>query len=126
MRLFLFYKYSFIAIVLAFFIPLSSNAYSILTHEAIIDASWEKSIQPLLKRKFPQSTDADLKLAHSYAYGGSLMTDIGYSPYGSTYFTNLIHYVRTGDFVENLIGEAQNINEYAYALGALCHYMADV
>jgi hypothetical protein len=125
MRLPLF-KYLLIVLIIAFFIPLSSNAYSILTHEAIIDASWEKSLQPLLKKKFPQATDADLKLAHSYAYGGSLMTDIGYSPYGSTYFTNLIHYVRSGDFVENLLSEAQNINEYAYALGALCHYMADV
>jgi hypothetical protein len=106
-------------------IPLSSKAYSILTHEAIIDASWVKYLQPLLKKKYPNATEADLKLAHSYAYGGSLMTDVGYSPYGSTYFTDLIHYVRTGDFVENLLSEAQNINEYAYALGALGHYMAD-
>lgn len=112
-------------LITALFIPLSSSAYSILTHEAIIDVSWKKSIQPLLKKKFPNATDADLKLAHSYAYGGSLMTDVGYSPYGSTYFTNLIHYVRTGEFVENLLSESQNINEYAYALGALGHYMAD-
>lgn len=107
------------------FIPLSSNAYSVLTHEALIDASWDKSILPLLKKKFPQATAADFKLAHSYAYGGSLMSDIGYSPFGSTYFTNLIHYVRTGDFVENLLSEAQNLNEYAFALGSLCHYMGD-
>jgi len=112
-------------IIAALFIPVSAKAYSILTHEAIIDASWEKSIQPLLKKKFPQASDADLKLAHSYAYGGSLMSDIGYSPFGSTYFTNLIHYVRSGDFVDNLLSEAQNLNEYAFALGALCHYMAD-
>ena len=114
-----------LCVVALLFIPASSNAYSILTHEALIDASWEKSIQPLLKKKFPNATEADLKIAHSYAYGGSLMTDIGYSPYGSVYFTNLIHYVRTGDFVENLLSEAQNLNEYAYAIGALCHYMAD-
>jgi len=107
------------------FVPSNLKAYSILTHEAIIDVSWEKYIKPLLKKKYPQTTDAELKIAHSYAYGGSLMTDIGYSPYGSTYFTNLIHYVRTGDFVENLLSEAQNVNEYAYAVGALCHYMAD-
>jgi len=119
------YKFLWILLIIALFKPLSSKAYSILTHEAIIDASWDKYFKPLLKKKFPNATDADLKLAHSYAYGGSLMTDIGYSPYGSTYFTNLIHYVRTGDFVENLLSEAQNINEYAYALGALCHYMAD-
>ncbi len=112
-------------LLLALFLPATSGAYSILTHEAIIDASWEKYLQPLLKKKFPKANDADLKMAHSYAYGGTLMTDIGYSPYGSVYFTNLIHYVRTGDFVENLLSESQNINEYAYALGALCHYMAD-
>jgi len=117
--------YIWILLIIALFVPLSSNAYSILTHEALIDASWDKSILPLLKKKFPKSTDADLKLAHSYAYGGSLMTDIGYSPYGSSYFTNLMHYVRTGDFVENLLSEAQNLNEYAFALGSLCHYMGD-
>jgi hypothetical protein len=118
-------KYLRICMLLILFFPLSSSAYSILTHEAVIDASWEKSIKPLLKKKFPQATEADLKLAHSYAYGGSLMSDIGYSPFGSTYFTNLIHYVRTGDFVSNLLTEAQNINEYAFALGSLCHYIAD-
>jgi hypothetical protein len=111
--------------VLLLFIPSTTKAYSILTHEALIDASWVKSIQPLLIEKFPGATEADLKLAHSYAYGGSLMSDIGYSPFGSTYFTNLIHYVRSGDFVENLISEAQNLNEYAFALGSLCHYMGD-
>ena len=117
--------YGIVLLMIALAVPLSSNAYSILTHEAIIDASWKKSILPLLKKKYPLATDADLKLAHSYAYGGSLMTDIGYSPYGSTYFTDLIHYVRTGDFVENLLSEAENLNEYAYAIGALCHYMSD-
>jgi hypothetical protein len=108
-----------------FFTPLTTKAYSILTHEAIIDASWEKSVKPLLKKRFPKATDADLIVAHSYAYGGSLMSDIGYSPFGSTYFTNLIHYVRSGDFVNNLITESQNLNEFAFALGSLCHYMAD-
>ncbi len=118
-------KYPLLILLIVCLAPLRVKAYSVLTHEAIIDASWEKSIKPLLRKRFPGSTDADLTLAHSYAYGGSLMTDIGYSPYGSIYFTDLIHYVRSGDFVNNLISESQNINEYAYALGALCHYMAD-
>src|SRR6187402_1453477 len=125
MKPIVFRRFLFVLFIAVLFIPLTSKAYSILTHEAIIDASWEKSLKPLLKKKFPNATNEDLKLAHSYAYGGTLMTDIGYSPFGSSYFTNLIHYVRSGDFVENLIDEAQNINEYAYALGALCHYMAD-
>jgi hypothetical protein len=114
-----------ILLLLICLIPSRSKAYSVLTHEAIIDASWQKSLIPLLKKRFPNATEADLVIAHSYAYGGSLMTDIGYSPYGSLYFTDLIHYVRSGDFVNNLISEAENLNEYAYALGALCHYMAD-
>ena len=62
MKLPLFCKHLLIALTIALFIPLSTSAYSILTHEAIIDASWEKSIQPLLKRKFPQATEADLKV----------------------------------------------------------------
>ncbi len=121
----LYYSIYLVVFALVFFIPQRSNAYSILTHEAIIDVSWDKSLKPLLKKKFPQSTEEDLKVARSYAYGGTLMTDVGYSPFGSLHFTNLVHYVRTGDFVENLLNEAQNVNEYAYALGALCHYMAD-
>ncbi|MDF2434354.1 MAG: hypothetical protein JWP44_3985 [Mucilaginibacter sp.] len=105
--------------------PLSSKAYSVLTHEALIDASWDKAIKPLLKAKFPNATDEDLKNAHAYAYGGCLIADMGYFPFGSTYFTNLAHYVRSGDFVEALISESQNLNEYAFALGSLCHYMGD-
>jgi len=126
MKLTVLTKYLWMLLLAAsLFIPLSSKAYSVLTHEAIIDVSWEKYLKPLLKTKYPNVTEADLLLAHSYAYGGSLMTDVGYSPFGSSYFTNLLHYVRTGDFVMNLLSEAQNVNEYAYALGALCHYMAD-
>lgn len=96
-----------------------------LTHEAVVDASWEKAIKPLLREKYPMATDSELRVAHSYAYGGCMLADMGYFPFGSKYFTNLAHYVRTGDFVMNLIAEAQNLNEYAFALGGLCHYMAD-
>ncbi|MBV8391041.1 MAG: zinc dependent phospholipase C family protein [Mucilaginibacter sp.] len=92
---------------------------------AIIDASWKKSIVPLLKEKYPNATDEELRIAHSYAYGGSLMPDMGYFPFGSVYFTNLVHYVRTGDFMTNLVAQSQNINEYAFALGAISHYLCD-
>ena len=101
------------------------QAYSVLTHEALIDASWDKFIKPLLKSKYPDATDAQLKEAHAYAYGGSLLADMGYYPFGSTYFTNLAHYVRSGHFVQNLLDEAQNVDEYAFAVGSLCHYFAD-
>ena len=103
----------------------SSRAYSILTHEAIIDASWEKSILPLLKNKYPQATAQQLKEAHAYAYGGAITPDMGYFPFGSRLFTDLVHYVRSGDFVNAMLDEAHDVNEYAFALGFLCHYMAD-
>jgi hypothetical protein len=105
--------------------PISSKAYSVLTHEAIIDANWEKSIQPLLKAKYPGATDDQLKQARAYAYGGAVAPDMGYFPFGSIFFTNLVHYVRSGDFVNALLTEATDLNEYAFALGALCHYYAD-
>ncbi len=119
-------RYLVLPVVFALlFSPLSTKAYSVLTHEALIDASWEKSILPLLKYKYPQATDEDLKKAHAYAYGGCLIADMGYFPFGSVYFTNLSHYVRSGDFVEALISEAQDLDEYAFAVGALCHYLGD-
>ena len=105
--------------------PYNAKAYAILAHEAIVDAAWEKEITPLLKRRFPATPDSVLKTAHSYAYGGSMVADMGYLPGGSTYFSDLLHYVRSGDFVNNLINQAQNVNELAFALGALSHYRAD-
>ncbi|QJD94607.1 zinc dependent phospholipase C family protein [Mucilaginibacter robiniae] len=105
--------------------PLSSRAFSILTHEAIIDAEWDNVLKPMLKQKYPDATDEDIRKAHSYAYGGSLVADIGYIPGGDAYFTDLLHYVRTGDFITNVLHEAQNLNEYAFALGTLSHYVAD-
>jgi Zinc dependent phospholipase C len=99
--------------------------YSVLTHEAIIDANWNSVLVPLLKQKYPAATDEELKNAHAFAYGGCVMPDLGYYPFGSRLFTNLVHYVRSGDFIENLFKEASNINEYAFAIGTLCHYYAD-
>ncbi len=119
------FRYFILFLIFALFSPISTKAYSVLTHEALIDASWEKSILPLLKYKYPQATDEDLKKAHAYAYGGCLIADMGYFPFGSEYFTDLSHYVRSGDFVEALISEAQNLDEYAFAIGSLCHYLGD-
>ena len=50
---------------------------------------------------------------------------MGYYPFGNKYFSDLVHYVRSGDFVENLVEESSDLNEYAFALGALAHYAAD-
>ncbi|QKJ28984.1 zinc dependent phospholipase C family protein [Mucilaginibacter mali] len=109
--------------ILTFAAP--SFSFSILAHEAIIDAEWLGHIRPLLLKKYPGSTDAELDKAHAFAYGGSLVADMGYMPSGCPYFTNLLHYVRSGDMVMALINESQNVNEYAFALGAMSHYMAD-
>jgi len=103
----------------------TSFAYSILTHEALIDVNWEKVLLPLLKQKYPGSTADQLKEAHAYAYGGAVAPDMGYFPRGSKLFTNLVHYVRSGDFVMALLQDAENLDEYAFALGVLCHYQAD-
>jgi hypothetical protein len=105
--------------------PRLSLAYSVLTHEAIVDVEWDKTIKPLLLEKFPGTSADQLKEAHAYAYGGSITPDMGYYPFGSKLFTELVHYVRTGDFVNNMLLEANDLNEYAFALGVLCHYNAD-
>jgi hypothetical protein len=66
-----------------------------------------------------------VKDARAYAYGGSLIQDLGYYPFGSRFFSNLVHYVRSGDFIEALIRESRSVNDYAFALGALAHYASD-
>ena len=106
-------------------LPPLSRAYSLLTHEQIIDILWKDEIAPVLLKRFPNATEEDLRKAHAYAYGGCLVQDMGYYPLGNKFFSDLTHYVRSGDFVENLIAESTNLFEYAYALGALAHYCAD-
>lgn len=110
---------------LLFLASIQAKAYSILAHEAIIDASWKLSLLPQIQKKYPNLTGPEIKMAHSFAYGGAMVADMGYMPFGNAFFTDLLHYVRSGDFVEALIRDAQNVNEYAFALGALSHYMAD-
>jgi hypothetical protein len=103
----------------------SSIGYSVLTHEEIIDLLWEDHIKKLLLKRFPNATNDQLREAHACAYGGSVIQDMGYYPFGSKEFSNLVHYVRSGDFVIALLRDAADINEYAFALGALSHYVAD-
>jgi len=102
-----------------------SHGYTVLTHEAIVDSLWDKSVRPLLLARFPEATAEQLEQAHAYAYGGCIIQDMGYYPFGSRFFSDLTHYVRSGDFVTALISDAQDLNEYAFALGALEHYAAD-
>ncbi|SPF35865.1 conserved exported hypothetical protein [Candidatus Sulfopaludibacter sp. SbA4] len=111
--------------VLVLFSVQSASSYSVLTHEAIIDSTWDSAIKPLLLKRFPASTKEELAEAHAYAYGGSIIQDLGYYPFGSKFYSDLAHYVRSGDFILNMIRESQDLNEYAFALGALSHYAAD-
>jgi hypothetical protein len=106
-------------------IPFRLQAYSVLTHEAIIDSAWKDSIEKVLLKRFPRATAQDLQQARAYAYGGCIMQDMGYYPMGAHLFTDLTHYVRSAHFVQAMLRDARDINEYAFALGALAHYVAD-
>lgn len=105
--------------------PVTVRGYAVLSHEAIIDAAWESHMKPLLLKRYPQATEEDLSGAQAFAYGGSIIQDMGYYPYGSPFFSDLTHYVRSGDFVQALLRDSQDLTEYAFALGALAHYAAD-
>src|SRR6195256_3084546 len=109
--------------VACFSIP--GSGYSVLTHEQVVDLMWKDQLQPMLLKRFPNATEEDLKKAHAFAYGGSLLQDMGYYPFGSKFFSDLVHYVRTGDFVVTLVEDSSDLNEYAFALGALAHYVSD-
>ena len=111
---------------LVLFLAQTCAGYSVLTHEQIVDLLWQSDLQPMLKHRFPGATDDNLREAHAYAYGGSLIQDMGYYPFGSHYFSDLTHYVRSGDFVVSLLHNATTLNEYAFALGALAHYSSDI
>jgi hypothetical protein len=102
------------------------SAYSVLTHEEIVDLLWTDEIRPLLLKRYPGLSEDQIREAHAYAYGGAVIQDLGYYPFGSTEFSNLVHYVRSGDFVQELLRESQDVNEYAFALGALSHYASDI
>src|SRR3984885_4244985 len=118
-----------VALALAIFIfagwPAQTAAYAVLSHEAIIDSVWDTNIRPLLLKRFPDATGEQLKEAHGYAYGGAIIQDMGYYPHGSKFFSDLAHYVRSGDFVLALLRHSMDLDGYAFALGALSHYAAD-
>jgi hypothetical protein len=112
-------------IVLLLLAPTSSEAFSVLAHQAVVDKAWDDTLLPLMRERFPAATKQELGDTRAYAHGGSHLADLGYFPLGSRPFTDLLHYVRTGDFVTRLLAEASSPNEYAFALGALDHYEVD-
>jgi hypothetical protein len=119
------FTYAVFGLTIAICCASACAGYSVLTHEAIIDAAWKDGIEPVLLQRFPNATPEELLQAHAYTFGGAIIQDMGYYPFGNKFFSDLTHYVRSGDFVLALIEESRNLNEYAFALGALAHYAAD-
>ena len=106
-------------------IPAHAHAYGVLAHLALVDAAWDDTLEPALRARFPGVTEEELRRAHAFAYGGALIHDIGYYPGGSRELSDLLHYVRSGDFVIALAEEATDLADYAFAFGALAHYLGD-
>ena len=119
--------FNFIAVAIALTLIWNVPAfpYSVLSHEEMVDLLWAGEIRPILLKRFPKLTEEEIRESRSYAYGGAVIQDLGYYPFGSREFSNLVHYVRSGDFVLELLNESKDSNEYAFALGALAHYTAD-
>ncbi len=115
----------FVPLILFLVTGTSSFGYSVLSHEAMIDALWEVRLKAVLLAQFPGSTPERFKEAHSYAYGGAIIQDMGYYPNADGYFSDLTHYARSADFIRALISGAETLDEYAFALGALSHYASD-
>jgi hypothetical protein len=125
-RVFQYWRHA-VAYLLLFLLawPSRVEAYAVLSHQAIIDTVWETNLKPLLKKHYPAATEEELSGAQAYAYGGAIIQDMGYYPYGSPFFSDLTHYVRSGDFIQAMLRDAANLNEYAFALGSVAHYAAD-
>src|SRR6195256_2741867 len=114
-----------LALLLALLLPLRCAAYAVLSHEAIIDTVWDTNLKPLLLTRFPHSTPDELRKAHGYAYGGAIIQDMGYYPHGTHFSRGLTHYIRSADFILAMIRDSKDLNDYAFALGAMAHYAAD-
>ncbi|HEX5483090.1 MAG TPA: zinc dependent phospholipase C family protein [Terriglobia bacterium] len=127
LRTLLFYKAPWLMVPAALLLAAAPGlrAYSVLSHEALVDAVWRPVMVPLLLSRYPTATAAELREAHAYAYGGCVIQDMGYYPLGDHFFSNLAHYVRSADFIRSLLENSRNLDEYAFALGALSHYVAD-
>ena len=109
----------------AWLLTAPAGAYAVLSHEALVDAAWDPAILPRLRERFAGVSEDQLKRARAFAYGGCVIQDMGYYPYGNRLFTDLTHYVRTGAFVSTLVAEASDLDELAFALGAVAHYAGD-
>ena len=114
-----------LCITLMMALPHPAKGYGVLTHHQLIDQAWDTVNVPILLSRFPSLTTGQLREAHAYAYGGCIVQDFGYYPFANEFFSDLTHYVRTGDFVQRLFQHAATANEFAFAIGALSHYVGD-
>ena len=75
--------------------------------------------------RFPGATPEQLEQAHAYAYGGCIIQDLGYYPFSSRFSATLR--ITSAAAISSPRSSAilEDINEYAFALGALEHYAAD-
>ena len=105
--------------------PEETEAYSVTSHQAIIDVAWEPNIKPAIRKRFPNATAEEIDRGQAYAYGGAIIQDLGYYPYGSPFFSDLTHYIRSGDFILAMLRDSRDVYEYSFALGAMAHYAAD-
>ncbi len=115
----------FVMFTMILAVPERAEAYSVMSHQAIIDVVWESSMKPAIRKRFPNATEEEINRGQAYAYGGAIIQDLGYYPGGNPFFSDLTHYVRSGDFVLALLRDAQDVYEYSFALGAMGHYAAD-
>jgi hypothetical protein len=115
----------FVMLTMVLAVPEKAEAYSVMSHQAIIDVVWESSMKPAIRKRFPNATEDEINRGQAYAYGGAIIQDLGYYPGGNPFFSDLTHYVRSGDFVLALLRDAQDVYEYSFALGAMAHYAAD-
>src|SRR5260370_6289146 len=100
-----------LTVLLGSCIVTGANGYSVLTHEAIIDAAWKDNIEPLLLKRFPDAGPEDLRKAHAYAYGGAIIQDMGYYPFCPKFISDLAAYVRPVDLILNLLAESPDLDE---------------
>src|ERR1700733_6930333 len=118
-------RFKTLAVLALLLITTRGNSYSVQTHEEMIDIARKNSIRPILLKRFPNLNDAQLQEAHAYAYGGCAIQDLGYYPFGNSFFSDLTHYVRSGDFILALFRNSHNANELAFSTGALSPYISD-
>ena len=83
-------------------VPRPAAAFSVLAHQAVIDRSWDDVIVPAVQARFPGASGDEIEQSRAFAYGGSHIADLGYFPFGSRLFSDLVHYVRSGEFVTAL------------------------